>query len=225
MNIAVVNAYILWKASNRPLPGNKRQHGLKFFKAELVLNLCDPAIAMRSRRVAPPTQQPEALYTVQTNVVVGHAHVRFDGRKRVCQSCQRQGQQMTSGRSVGCNVHVYARKAVASHTTTDKNICGLCCMLWYAWHVFYMFIWQFHWAAQEMVRIQNFVLQEVIVRIAEKFKLPAVFHDHPEAFLPSLNKKHLQGVAMPVIHTVWFIISLNLSLNLSLRRLKVLVHV
>ena len=65
MNIAVVKAYILWKASNRPLPGNKRLHGLKFFKAELVLNLCNPAIAMRSRRVAPPTQQPEALYTVQ----------------------------------------------------------------------------------------------------------------------------------------------------------------
>jgi len=82
MNIAIVNAYILWKASNRPLPGNKRQHGLEFFKGELVLNLCDPAIAMRNRRVPPPTQQPEALYTVQTDVVVGHAHVCFDGRKK-----------------------------------------------------------------------------------------------------------------------------------------------
>ena len=113
MNIAVVNAYILWKASNRPLPANKRQHGLKFFKGELVLNLCDPAIAMRNRRVAPPTQQPEALYTVQTDVVAGHSHVRFDGRKRVCQSCRRQGRQTTSGRSVEtcfgcfrCNVHL-----------------------------------------------------------------------------------------------------------------------
>ena len=113
LNIAVVNAYVLWMASNRPLPANRRLYGLKFFKAELVHNLCDNTIATRNRRVAPPMQQPEALYTVEENAVAGHSLVRLDGRKRVCQSCRRLGRKTTSGRSVEtcfgcltCNVHL-----------------------------------------------------------------------------------------------------------------------
>ena len=31
------------------------------------------------------------------------------------------------------------------------------------------------------------------MRITEKSQLPAVFHDHPDVFVPSLNKKHSQG--------------------------------
>jgi hypothetical protein len=46
---------------------------------------------------------------------------------------------------------------------------------------------------KKMVRKPNFVLQQVIMRIAEKSKLPASFHDHSGMFVPSLYKKHLQG--------------------------------
>ena len=47
---------------------------------------------------------------------------------------------------------------------------------------------------KKMVRNPNSVLQQVIKRIAEKSKLPAVFHDHPDLFVPSL-KKNTQGPA------------------------------
>ena len=48
----------------------------------------------------------------------------------------------------------------------------------------------FHGHFKKMVRKWNVMLQEVMIRIAEKSKLPAVFHDHPGMFVPSLNKKH-----------------------------------
>lgn len=46
---------------------------------------------------------------------------------------------------------------------------------------------------KKMVRKPNFVLQQVIMRIAEKSALPAVVQDHPDLFVQGLKKQHTRG--------------------------------
>ena len=91
LNIAVVNAYVLWLACNRPLPANRRLFGLKAVKEKLVRSICDGVIAARNRHVVPPADLPQALYTINDVAVEGHPLVKLDGRKRVCQMCRSHG--------------------------------------------------------------------------------------------------------------------------------------
>ena len=48
INIAMVNAYIVWVTVQSPLPKNREQVSLKSFKVKLVHELCDGYISRKS---------------------------------------------------------------------------------------------------------------------------------------------------------------------------------
>ena len=108
LNIAVINAYIIWLACNRPLPSNARAFSLKTFKVKLVHDLVDQFTAAHNYAAPPVVVRPTVAYTVDDATVEGHAHVRFEGRKRMCHVCHEMRVKTSSGGNIetsfGCTV-------------------------------------------------------------------------------------------------------------------------
>ena len=105
-NIGVINAFILWKLANQPLPRNKRKFALKAFKLKLVHSFMDNFDCGRAIRAPPAVEKLVAAYTVSDDIIQDHPLVRFEGRKRVCQMCAHHKRKTSAGRfvetSFGC---------------------------------------------------------------------------------------------------------------------------
>ncbi|KAK6177150.1 hypothetical protein SNE40_015310 [Patella caerulea] len=97
LNIAVVNAYILWYSSRMPLPKNKRKWSLKTFKLRIVHQLADN-FSSRKRKCS--WEGREVQKVIERNIMPGHDLVRFDGRKRACQWCLKEKKRTASDRCV-----------------------------------------------------------------------------------------------------------------------------
>ncbi|XP_063971496.1 piggyBac transposable element-derived protein 4-like [Lytechinus pictus] len=98
LNIAMVNAYILWELSTRPHPSNCRSWSLKAFKLALIHQLGD-GFSSRKRRSSADGDRPIEK-VVAKDVIIGHSLVAFGDRKKVCMQCKKAGRKAPSGESV-----------------------------------------------------------------------------------------------------------------------------
>ena len=100
-----MNAYIVLLTVQRPLPKSRRHFSLKSYKMKLVHELCDGYSGRKSRAKGQSATAVERVVT--PNLKAGHSLVKFDGRKKGCVVCVRNGRRAQSGRSVetsfGCS--------------------------------------------------------------------------------------------------------------------------
>ena len=105
LNITLVNAYIVLLTVQRPLPKSRRHFSLKSYKMKLVHELCDGYSGRKSRAKGQSATAVERVVT--PNLKAGHSLVKFDGRKKGCVVCIRNGRRAQSGRCVetsfGCS--------------------------------------------------------------------------------------------------------------------------
>ena len=108
LNIGIINAYILWKKMNHPLPANTRLSSLKTWNMRLIHNMVDDYVSRRVQRCEPAVDNLSVERVMADNIVPGHPLVRFSGRKRTCKQCARQKTKTAKGRYVvscfGCSV-------------------------------------------------------------------------------------------------------------------------
>ena len=100
LNIGIINAYILWKKMNHPLPANTRLSSLKTWKMRLIHNMVDDYVSRRVQRCEPAVDNLSVERVMADNIVPGHPLVRFSGRKRTCKQCARQKTKTAKGRYV-----------------------------------------------------------------------------------------------------------------------------
>ncbi|XP_033624325.1 piggyBac transposable element-derived protein 4-like [Asterias rubens] len=104
-NQALINAYILWKASTKPHSKSKKSHSLKAFKVAIIHQLAD-GFSSRKRTTTSTSKRPvEEILDGES--VPGHALVLFGDRKRNCVCCKRAGRLTDGGNKIqtkfGCS--------------------------------------------------------------------------------------------------------------------------
>ena len=108
LNIGIINASILWKKMNHPLPTNSRVSSLKTWKMRLIHNMVDNYVSQRLQRCDPGVDNLSVERVFADNIVPGHPLVRFSGRKRTCKQCASQKRKTAKGRYIvscfGCSV-------------------------------------------------------------------------------------------------------------------------
>ena len=87
VNIGIINAYILWKKMNHPLPANSRVSSLKTWKMRLIHNMVDDYVPQSQQRCEPAVDNLSVERVFADNIVPGHPLVRNLGRKRTCKQC------------------------------------------------------------------------------------------------------------------------------------------
>lgn len=97
LDIAIINAYILFTLRRYPLPSNRRQWSLKTFKVGLVHALCDN---FTSRKRKSGASEIPIKHVDVVGLLPGHDLVCFAERKRSCEACLRSNRRQTSGHSV-----------------------------------------------------------------------------------------------------------------------------
>ncbi|XP_064648759.1 piggyBac transposable element-derived protein 4-like [Lineus longissimus] len=107
LNVAVVNAYILWLQSNHPLPRKTREYSLKKFKLALVHQMVD-GFSGRKNPARGSIGERVVIEVIQDNALPGHTKVCFSGRKRVCVQCSKAKRKTAGGHvpetKFGCRV-------------------------------------------------------------------------------------------------------------------------
>ncbi|XP_041455728.1 piggyBac transposable element-derived protein 4-like [Lytechinus variegatus] len=98
LNVAIINAYILWEVSSRPHPRNRRSWSLKSFKMALVHQLGDGFSSLKHRASSDGDRPIEKI--VAREPVPGHSLVAFAERKKVCRQCKKVGRKAPCGDSI-----------------------------------------------------------------------------------------------------------------------------